>query len=81
MFFTEGSLRKKNSVKMRPNSALNLCFDDDNLLAVLHFAKSHIYWESDERCCQLRRQLRLDSERPDHAVYTKQSSTYDTYGV
>ena len=29
--------------------------------------------------CQLRHQLRLDSERTDHAVYTKQSSTYDTY--
>ena len=31
--------------------------------------------------CQLRHQLRLDSERADHAVYTKQSSTYDTYCV
>ena len=31
--------------------------------------------------CQLRHQLRLDSERTDHAVYTKQSSTYDTYCV
>ena len=31
--------------------------------------------------CQLRHQLRLDSERIDHAVYTKRSSTYDTYGV
>ena len=34
-----------------------------------------------EIICQLRRQLRLDSERTDHAVYTKQSSTYDTYCV
>ena len=31
--------------------------------------------------CQLRHQLRLDAERIDHAVYTKQSSTYDTYCV
>ena len=30
---------------------------------------------------QLRRQLRLDPVRTDHAVYTKQSSTYDTYYV
>ena len=38
------------------------------------------HWRNLRRC-QLRHQLRLDSERTDHAVYTKQSSTYDTHCV